>query len=106
MSTVLAHLLLVDDEQQILRALKPALAAAGYAVATAETGHEAMLETILADVAAGTKLPALAEWQPPAMLHEDPPRDFTDGVERILDYLAAGDVFQANLSRGWRAMLD
>ena len=42
MSSVLAHLLLVDDEQQILRALKPALAAAGYAVATAETGHEAM----------------------------------------------------------------
>ena len=42
MSGVLAHLLLVDDEQQILRALKPALAAAGYAVATAETGHEAM----------------------------------------------------------------
>ena len=80
--------------------------ASGECFAIAETGHEAMLETILADVAAGTKLPALAEWQPPAMLHEDPPRDFTDGVERILDYLAAGDVFQANLSRGWRADFD
>ena len=36
------HLLLVDDEQQILRALKPALAAAGYAVMTAETGNDAL----------------------------------------------------------------
>lgn len=37
-----AHLLLVDDEQQILRALRPALVAAGYEVATAETGGEAL----------------------------------------------------------------
>lgn len=35
-------LLLVDDEQPILRALKPALVAAGYAVTTAETGGEAL----------------------------------------------------------------
>lgn len=38
----LAHLLLVDDEQQILRALRPALTAAGYEVATAETGEAAL----------------------------------------------------------------
>lgn len=38
----LGHLLLVDDEQQILRALRPALVAAGYEVATAETGGEAL----------------------------------------------------------------
>jgi two-component system KDP operon response regulator KdpE len=37
-----ASLLLVDDEQQILRALKPALVAAGYTVTTAETGGEAL----------------------------------------------------------------
>lgn len=37
-----ASLLLVDDEQQILRALKPALAAADYSVTTAETGGEAL----------------------------------------------------------------
>ena len=80
--------------------------ASGECFAIAETGHEAMLETILADLAVARGLPALAEWQPPAMLDEDPPRDFTDGVERILDYLAAGDVFQANLSRGWRADFD
>ena len=30
---------------------------------------------------------------------------FLDGVERILDYLCAGDVFQVNLSRRWQAWL-
>src|ERR1700754_3663565 len=37
-----ARLLLVDDEPQILRALTPALTAAGYAVETAATGEAAL----------------------------------------------------------------
>lgn len=37
-----ATLLLVDDEPQLIRALKPALGAAGYEVATAETGEQAL----------------------------------------------------------------
>src|SRR3546814_2510496 len=45
-------------------------------------------------------------WQAPRECGEDDPAAFTDGVTRILDYLAAGDVFQANLSRGWRARFD
>jgi anthranilate synthase component 1 len=36
---------------------------------------------------------------------EDDPRTFLGGVERIHDYLRAGDVFQVNLSREWRARL-
>ena len=36
------RLLLVDDEPQIVRALKPALTAAGYAVETAATGEAAL----------------------------------------------------------------
>jgi two-component system KDP operon response regulator KdpE len=36
------HLLLVDDEAQLVRALTPALTAAGYDVATAGTGAEAL----------------------------------------------------------------
>jgi len=36
------NLLVVDDEPQILRSLRPALAAAGYDVATAETGAGAL----------------------------------------------------------------
>ena len=37
-----ARLLLIDDEPQILRALLPALTAAGYAVETAATGEDAL----------------------------------------------------------------
>jgi anthranilate synthase component 1 len=36
---------------------------------------------------------------------EDPPDRFTDGVRRVLEAIARGDVYQANLSRGWRARL-
>lgn len=36
-------------------------------------------------------------------LFEDPPQHFVDGVARVLHYLRAGDLFQANLSRAWRA---
>ncbi|HEY8005167.1 MAG TPA: response regulator transcription factor, partial [Phenylobacterium sp.] len=38
----LGRLLIVDDEPQILRALTPALAAAGFAVSSAESGEEAL----------------------------------------------------------------
>lgn len=42
MKDLLGHVLLVDDEPQILRALSPAFQAAGYAVAVAESGREAL----------------------------------------------------------------
>ncbi|MBJ6611209.1 MAG: aminodeoxychorismate synthase component I [Candidatus Thiothrix moscowensis] len=38
-------------------------------------------------------------------LSEDLPEQFLSGVERIRSYIAAGDVFQVNLSRAWRAEL-
>ncbi|MGQ0622782.1 MAG: aminodeoxychorismate synthase component I [Panacagrimonas sp.] len=38
-------------------------------------------------------------------LVEDDPERFLDGVRRILAYLHAGDAFQVNLSRAWRADL-
>jgi anthranilate synthase component 1 len=36
---------------------------------------------------------------------EDPPERFLQGVECVLDAIGRGDVYQANLSRGWRAIL-
>ena len=36
---------------------------------------------------------------------EEPPEVFLRGVERILDAIGRGDVYQANLSRGWCARL-
>ncbi len=80
--------------------------ASGDCIAIAETAHAAMLDAIVADLAAAAALPPLPAWTPPVALEEDPPQRFTDGVARILDYLAAGDVFQANLSRGWQARFD
>jgi len=42
----------------------------------------------------------------PFALQEDEPDRFTSSVERILDYIQAGDVFQVNLSRAWQGQLD
>jgi anthranilate synthase component 1 len=79
--------------------------ASGECCIVAEAEAADMLERIEADVAAALRLP-LPEWQAPDSIDEDPPARFTDGVRRVLDYLAAGDLFQANLSRGWRARFD
>lgn len=65
-----------------------------------------LLDAIAADAASAARLPPLPPWTPPAALVEDEPQRFLDGVRRVLDYLAAGDVFQANLSRGWVARFE
>ncbi len=75
--------------------------ATGDCVMVAEEGHAAMLDAIAQDLAS-VRSPELA-WQPPHALIEDEPDRYARGVERILEYLAAGDVFQVNLSRAWRA---
>jgi anthranilate synthase component 1 len=36
------------------------------------------------------------------VIHEEDPARFLAGVTRALDYIAAGDVYQVNLSRQWR----
>ncbi len=78
----------------------------GECVLIVETEHASLRERVLDEVAALASQPALPAWQAPVALDEDAPERFTDGVRRVLDYLAAGDVFQANLSRGWRARFD
>lgn len=78
----------------------------GKAWIVAEEGAEALIEIIAADLARLTELPAA----PPAILRadvvEDPPQDYLDAVGQALEYIAAGDIYQANLSRGWRAQLN
>ena len=66
----------------------------------AEAGHEALLDAMAADLAALPAIPALAA---PASCDEDDPSLFLDGVARIHEHLHAGDIFQVNLSRAWRA---
>lgn len=68
-----------------------------------ESDQPQWLDQVEADATAARALPPIADWQAPARVSEDPPQVFLDGVTRVLDYLAAGDAFQVNLSRGWRA---
>jgi anthranilate synthase component 1 len=77
--------------------------ATGECVIVVETSHADLLDAIAADIQATLPLPALPAWQPPAAIEEDEPQRYIDGVRRVLEYLAAGDVFQVNLSRSWRA---
>jgi anthranilate synthase component 1 len=72
----------------------------GRCLAVAEPGAEALL-----DLPAPGRAPDPAAFAPPR-LSEDAPARFLDGVARIHDYLRAGDVFQVNLSRAWRAGFD
>jgi anthranilate synthase component 1 len=77
--------------------------ARGTTVLVAEAGSEALLDALADDLARATAPPPA----PVALenIDEDAPERFIDGVARVLDYLAAGDVFQVNLSREWRARL-
>ncbi len=67
----------------------------------AEAGRAAVLETMAEDLAQAPVLscPPL----PPLTLEEEDPQRFLAGVRRIRRYIRAGDVFQVNLSRLWRA---
>ena len=55
-----------------------------------------------AGLAAAPPLASLPEFA----LHEDEPDAFLDGVSRTREYILAGDIFQANLSRAWRGRFD
>ncbi|HXH01188.1 MAG TPA: aminodeoxychorismate synthase component I, partial [Xanthomonadaceae bacterium] len=78
--------------------------ASGQCVAVCEAGYEHLLMGVVDDLVGVEEMsrPALT-WRPPARIEEDPPQRYLDGVRRVLDYIAAGDVFQVNLSRGWHA---
>ena len=80
--------------------------ATGECVIVVETAHAGMLDSIVADCDAASKIPPMPQWHPPMAKSEDEPKRFTDGVDRSLEYLAAGDVFQVNLSRGWQARFE
>lgn len=87
----------------------------GRCLAVALPGHEAWLARIAnvvdeADAAMAARsaegaMPKGRDPRPQALAEEADQR-FLDGVARVHEYLRAGDVFQVNLSRGWRAGFD
>jgi anthranilate synthase component 1 len=72
----------------------------GCTILVAEAGHENLLDTLESDLAVRPSIPPLAA---PRSWDEDAPQQFLDGVARIHEHLYAGDIFQVNLSRAWRA---
>ena len=75
----------------------------GECFALAEAGRDDLLDAIEADLDTVKSLPPLPAWTPPARIDEDADAPFLEGVAAIHEYLRAGDVFQVNLSRAWRA---
>jgi len=70
----------------------------------AESARTELLDVLHADLRART--PSVAAWRSTAPVDEDAPEAFLGGIARIHEHLRAGDVFQVNLSREWRARCD
>ncbi|MDQ6645932.1 MAG: aminodeoxychorismate synthase component I [Pseudomonadota bacterium] len=69
-------------------------------ILVAEEGNEHLLDALESDLSTTF---AVAPLDAPVAREEDPPPRFLDGVARIHEHLYAGDIFQVNLSREWRA---
>jgi len=68
----------------------------------AEQGRESLLNSIEDDLEQAEKITTASPDLVDINLHEDDPRRYLQGVERIKEYIVEGDVFQVNLSRCWR----
>ena len=75
----------------------------GIALLVFEPGFDALLIDVNLDLA--LNLRPLQSAPISAQISEDAPEQFLYGTARVHDYLRAGDVFQANISRGWQATL-
>jgi anthranilate synthase component 1 len=75
----------------------------------AESGAESLLAEIRADldaVARGTAPLRASTLVRPGSIAEEPPARFLDGVRVVQRHIAAGDVYQANISRRWTCETD
>lgn len=63
--------------------------------------QEALLPAILADIDA-TGASGDDNRRFDFILREDPPQRYLDAIEKVLEYIREGDVFQVNLSRQWQ----
>jgi anthranilate synthase component 1 len=74
----------------------------GEAWLYAEAGYESLLEEFKRRVA--TQRHSAPAADAVFRIEEDDPEKFLAAVRRALEYTAAGDVYQTNLSRQWRAL--
>lgn len=72
-------------------------------IAVAEPGYPALLDALRADIARLPTPSARVGGTLIEKLAEDPPAHYLNAVIRARDYIGAGDVFQVNLARTWRA---
>jgi anthranilate synthase component 1 len=80
--------------------------ATGEVIACAEASAQDQLEAQLAvdmDAAGTGEGSAVSDLR--LEVEEDEPQVFLEGVDAVLEAIARGDVYQANLSRGWHARL-
>jgi anthranilate synthase component 1 len=73
----------------------------GRTYLVAESGRESLLDAMHADL--DSMRPISVSDCAAATIEEDAPERFQRGIAAIHEYLRAGDVFQVNLSREWRA---
>ncbi len=80
--------------------------ASGDCSAVAEDGHRPALQRQLdADLATLKPAGEVPQRLLQGAVEEESPARFMSGVEAVLAAIGRGDVYQANLSRGWRATL-
>lgn len=75
----------------------------GIALLVFELGFDALLNDVNLDLA--LNLSPLQSAPISAQISEDAPEQFLHSTARVHAYLRAGDIFQANISRGWQAQL-
>ncbi len=77
-----------------------------YFVHEADAGLD--VSTVAADMASAERdsRSGIDDVSAPLQITESDPSTFLDAVERAKAYIAAGDVYQANLSRAWHAIVD
>ena len=70
-----------------------------------ETGSEGELDALEQALAATAPAEAPLPEFPPLALAEDDPQKYLEAIGRALEYIAAGDIYQANLAREWQGTL-
>ena len=79
--------------------------ASGRVYAVAELGAEGALARLAADAHAASRGRSTPEPLAFAAVSEEEPQKFLARVRRAQEYVRAGDIYQANLSRPWRVQL-